>query len=316
MGSPLTGHTGSVNSVAFSPNGRLLASGSADDTVRLWDVARRQPLDPPLPGQPQWVGSVAFSPNGKLLASADRAGTILLWEVATGHLLGRPLSAVTDARIGDDLNPAIDSIAFSPDGKLLALGSDSGPIRLWDVATGHPVGPPLTGHLNSAQGVTFSPDGKILASAGGDGTIRLWDVATGQPLGPPLTGHTQYVSSVAFSPDGTILASASGDGSIRLWDVATGQPLGIPLTGSNNGMNSVAFSPSGRLLASGSGESPLPLEVSHSTLSHNNTVQLWDVDPVSLARRACQIANRNLTLQEWRQYLGDLPYQKTCPGVP
>ena len=130
------------------------------------------------------------------------------------------------------------------------------------------------------------------------------------------------VTSVAFSPDGRRLITLStspqpGDKSqVRAWDAVSGQALGVPLTGQTDGVGSVAFSPDGRLLASGSAENSLSEFQNAGPSSHSDTVQLWDIDPVSLARRACQIANRNLTLQEWRQYLGDLPYQQTCPGVP
>jgi WD40 repeat protein len=150
-------------------------------------------------------------------------------------------------------------------------------------------------------GVAFSPDDTTLASASADNTIRLWDVVHRRALGPPLTGHTGLVYGVAFSPDGKTLASGGGDNTIRLWDVASGQPLGPPLTGHTDRVLSVAFSPDGKMLASGSAD---------------NTVRLWDVDIASWARRACRIANRNLTTEEWVQYLGDERYHKTCPHVP
>jgi WD40 repeat protein len=194
----------------------------------------------------------------------------------------------------------VQSVAFSPVGKTLASGSIDLTIRLWDVATHQQVGQPLTGPANWAQSVAFSPDSKTLAT-GGFGTIRLWDVTTHQQVGQPLTGHANVVWSLAFSPDGKTLASAgSVDGTIRLWDVATHQQVGQPLTDHMDAVYSVAFSPDGKTLASGSAD---------------HLVRLWDLDVASWMKRACSIANRNLTAQEWTQYLGDAHYRQTCPGV-
>jgi WD40 repeat protein len=237
---------------------------------------------------------------------------------------------------------------------MLASGSAEGTIILWDVATGQPLSPPLTGHTAEVWGLAFSPDGQTLASGSYDDTIILWDVATGQPLGPPLTSHTGFVYKVAFSPDGQTLASGSADGTIILWDVATGQPRGSPLTGHKTTVLGVAFSPdtqegtgrtSGQMLASGGGDGaiilwdivtrqPLGLPLTgHTTALYSvafspdgqtlvsgafedKTVILWDMSLESWKGRACRRANRNLTHEEWQQFFGDQPYRATCPDLP
>ncbi len=260
LGQRLAGHNGVAHSVAFSPDGKILAIGSGDDTVRLWDVATRALLGPPLTGHTDGVSAVAFSPDGKILATGSYDDTVRLWDVATNTSIGRPLTVHTN---DVDSVASISAVAFSPDGKILAADDDDD-VRLWDVATRTPIGRPLTGRnklTSSVSSVAFSPDGKILA-ADDDDTVRLWDVATRTTIGRPLAGHTGWVAAVAFSPNGKILATGSSDHTVRLWDVATRTPIGRPLTGHTDIVDSVAFSPDGKILATG---------------SDDDDVRLWDV---------------------------------------
>jgi WD40 repeat protein/tRNA A-37 threonylcarbamoyl transferase component Bud32 len=232
----LQGHSGGVKSVAFSPDGSRLLSGSADGTIRLWDAASGQELHA-LNGHTGVVWSVAFSRDGCRLASGSDDGTIKLWDTASRQEL-RTFKRHTGA---------IKSVAFNADGSRLASGSEDQTIKIWDAVSGQEVRT-LTRHTGPVWTVAFSPDGHRLASGSHDTTVRLWDVGSGKELF--LLQHTSGPNCVVFSSDGSRIASAS-DHYVWVWDAVSGKEL-RRLEGHNTGVSSVAFNPDGTQLASGS----------------------------------------------------------------
>ena len=261
----LTGHKHAVFSVAFSPNGQLLASGSNDNALKLWQVqdGGAQLLNT-LTGHKNSVLSVAFSPNGQLLASGSYDDTIKLWQVQDGG--AQLLNTLTGHK------NTVNSVAFSPNGQLLASGSWDNTIKLWQVHNrGAQLLKTLTGHKYDVISVAFSPNGQLLASGSNDNTLKLWQVHNrGARLLKTLTGHKSPVLSVAFSPNGQLLASGSYDNTIKLWQVQDGgAQLLKTLTGHKYDVISVAFSPNGQLLASG---------------SLDDTIKLWQVQDGALLK--------------------------------
>jgi WD40 repeat protein/uncharacterized caspase-like protein len=238
------GHSDTVLSVAFSPDGKTVASGSTDTTVRLIDPLDANAKGAPLTGHTGPVGAVRFSPDGEMLATAGSGGeerTIRLWNVGDREVVGRltgHLDGVTD-------------VVFRPDGTMLATASADATVRLWSVSSRRQIAS-LGGHRGPVRAVAFSPDGKLLASAGADGTVRLWDVERRASMA--VLAARDEVNAVAFSPDGKLLASGGRENAVRLWDVEERRAKGaIDIVSTTSGwVRSLAFSPDGRALAAGS----------------------------------------------------------------
>lgn len=281
-------HEGKVNAIAFSPDGRIMATGNTDRTVRLWDTTTHQQIGAPLSGHTRHVNTVAFAPDGRTLASGGDDYTVRLWDIDSGQPIGEPYTGhnrpVSTVRFAPDGNaiaslddqtmlswdittrrPTTDTLttsvkigttaeALSLDTAVLATASDR-EVRLWERATGQPIGEPFDSeHTRAVVSLTFSPDGRTLATGSSDGTVRLWDTGTRALRGTPLLGHTSIVTSIAFSPDGATMATASTDNTARVWDTDTHQQVGGPLSHHTGPLTSVAFSPDGTTLISGSAD--------------------------------------------------------------
>ncbi len=234
---PQLAHSSGINAVAFSPDGKLLLSGGADRTLKLWDAATGR-LIRTYRGHSEEVFAVAFSPDGTRLLSSSW-DMIKLWDTATG----RPIATLDES---DHRVHQVRSVAFSPDGMRLLSGSGDKTLKLWDAGNGKLVRT-FEGHTGQVTSVAFSPDGTRLLSGSGDSTLGLWDAATGQLI-RTIKGHSGWVRSVAFSPDGTRVLSGD-DKTLKLWDAASGKLI---RSFEANSISAVAFSPDGTRLLSAS----------------------------------------------------------------
>jgi WD40 repeat protein len=250
-------HARRVLCVAYSPDGKLIATGSADSSARLWDAETGAPVGKPLQSA-GWIIAVAFSPDGQTLAAATNNGTganalglLNLWDVSTGKAIGQPMKL---QHSGEML-----AISFSPDGSTLLSVAKDKAARLWDLTTREPIGEPLT-HDDVLRVGAFSPDGKTVLTASVDKTARLWDPKTGKALTEPLP-HRGIVNTAAFSPDSKLVVTGT-DGEARLWAVPDGKPVGEAMIHNKQNVTRVTFQPKvgGKVVV---------------TVSSDGTVQLW-----------------------------------------
>jgi WD40 repeat protein len=243
----LSGHTGRLYGLAFSFDGKILASASSEGTVKLWDVGSGKEMAT-LHGHTGSIWSVSFTADGKALTTSGSDNTIRLWDLATFKE-----QAVLQGHGG-----TVYSAVIHPQGKLLASGSSDSTVKIWDPVANRLLNT-FRGHTALIWGVDISPDGKTAASASSDRNVILWEIATGN-IHATLQGHTINVRTVAFNNTGKLLASAGGDNTARIWEVATGKEL-LTLRGHGGDIRSLAFRADGKTLA---------------TASADNTVKLWD----------------------------------------
>ncbi len=280
-------HSDAVGSVAFSPDGLMLASGSKDKTIQIWDLATGKSLRT-FAGDSSTIWSVAFDSNGTRLATGTGFWRVMLWDLKTGQVIrsldhtasvwsvamspdgqliasgsGDKTTKISDARTGSliqnfpDHTDFVYSVAFTPDGKSLISASKDKKITVVDVATGRLL-KTLEGHGDAVRSVAVSPDGKTIVSGSYDESIKIWNLETGDLI-RSIKGHSDDIVSVAISPDGKFIASGSKDKTIKIWDLATGELLNT-LTGHSDEVYVVTFSPDGKTIASG---------------SKDNTIKLW-----------------------------------------
>ncbi|KAG8750135.1 hypothetical protein FRC12_013053, partial [Ceratobasidium sp. 428] len=248
----LDGHTNRIRTLTFSPDGRTLASGSEDNTLRLWDTETGTSLAGPLRGHTLAVISVIFSLDGRFVISGSNDYTVRVWDARTGETVGGPIRPALQARslalmpggrlatCGSDYDynitvcdmdsgavlfdckghqAGVSSLLTSPNGRLLASGSFDHIIRFWDTTSGQPIGQPLEGHASEVILAGFSSDSRYLASSSDFDSIRIWDTETGRMCGEPLPSHKADVMDAAFTPDGSHLVSAYRHGAVKIWDI-------------------------------------------------------------------------------------------------
>jgi WD40 repeat protein len=345
-------HAGLVKSIAFSPDGRLLASGGFDKRIVLWDVS--DPTNPtiegiPLLGHSSFVNGLAFSVDGNTLVSAGDDRTFLIWNISN------PNNAALFETLAEAHTESISSIAFSPDGQKFASAGDDRVVILWDWdpdSRSLQKSLELKGHTGFVKSVAFNKDGTrtILASAGFDNKVILWDTTTGEQIGPPLDIHTKAINAITFGSatnDGIVqpyLVSVSDDRTSIQWDLFSRNPPSGSLNLASSagwtpvstadtypvGSQTLSFEIDGQTvrLSNGSDEyliledfaglvQDLYLDGEHLiTRDENDSVLQWNINPDDWVHMACDAAKRNLDPGEWRQYLPNTDPEKTCAEYP
>ncbi|KAJ1308062.1 hypothetical protein OPQ81_002128 [Rhizoctonia solani] len=231
-----------VSKLAFSKDGRRMASGAADGSITVWDFSNGRRLLGPLNQHQDIVYAIAFSPDGTRVASGSYDSKIYIWNSDSGDTL--PVSFEGHTR-------SITGLIFSLDGAHLISSSEDRTIRIWNSSTGSQIGSALTGHEDCVMSIVLSSDGRQLVSSSDDHTIRVWDLKTGTTVIGPLKGHTDWVDCIELSPDNKYIVSSSRDCTVRVWSIEQGKTVVGPLTGHSDRVYSVSYSPDGKKIVSG-----------------------------------------------------------------
>ncbi|MGW6424342.1 toll/interleukin-1 receptor domain-containing protein [Nocardia sp. NPDC055053] len=341
IGTPLVGHDGLVNSVAFSPDSTKLASGATDNTIRLWNAATGSAEGTPLPGHAGWVMGIVFSPDGHRLASTAWDGTLRVWDLGQSGSLGVPwpsdpgspepgygpvLAVERDGRrlVKQDSENAsvwlMDSqtgrstfladypdgsdarAAISEDGRRVAVAGPDKTVTFHDTETGKQVGLPLTGFGEPVGALDFGARGTRLATLTAGNVVQLWNIETGAPVGGPFEGLPE-VGGIELSPDGRYLA-ATGDETVRLWNTETGTPIGGPMTGHTAHLTSLEFDAAGTRLLTHSGDSARLWDLrTGAMIKEIRSLGIWSVAMAPDGSRF--VTGEDTTLRRWDMRTGE-----------
>jgi WD40 repeat protein len=278
--------------VAFSPNGKSVATASfsgSQETAQIWEISGKQEV-----AQAKKIAAldydaslfrITYSPDGKYVATAARDSTARIWEVSSGKQVA----------LMNHKKP-VTAVAYSPDGKFIATASDDGTVRVWQVSSGAQIA--LMNHKKPVTAVAYSPDGKFIATASRDRMARIWEISSEREV--RKISHRKMATAIAYSSDGKFIATASGR-TAQVWDVNSGQQ--VTLMNHKRAVSAVTFSPDGKFVA---------------TASRDGVVRIWIQPAANLQEEACKRLDRNLTAEEWEQYLSQplSQYRKTCRNLP